>query len=189
MEVVAVPARIDVDNAAEVLENLRKATEGAVGCSRRWIWRPCRISIPRRSRFCLQLARERGLSAAGASQTSGSAVPLFLLNPRESSVRLLNSTASRRCFSALRQAARPGNIVLGCCFRGCNRPDAARRRAGRPHPLQTSRAPGSGSVREALRFANRPGRLERIVPRRLVRRPPKARSHELKPLPLKSIRS
>jgi ABC-type transporter Mla MlaB component len=81
MEVVAVPARIDVDNAAEVLENLRKATEGSVGMQPALDLAPLQHFDSAALSLLLQLARERGLSAAGASQKSGSAVPLFLLNP------------------------------------------------------------------------------------------------------------
>lgn len=82
MEAVAVPSRIDVDNAAEVLENLRQATAGAAGM-------PPALDLAHLKDFdsaalslLLQLARERSASAAAStSQNAGTGVPLFLLNP------------------------------------------------------------------------------------------------------------
>ena len=98
MQAVAVPARIGVDNAVQVLAGLREATRGATG-------EPVALDLSALREFdssalslLLQLARDRtaagnggdaaaagriaSAAAAGArAEAAPGALPLFLLNP------------------------------------------------------------------------------------------------------------
>jgi ABC-type transporter Mla MlaB component len=94
VQAVAVPARIDADNALQVLDGLREATRGAADG-------PVALDLAELREFdstalslLLQLARERngaggGPRAAAPTKASASgrsdaeASPLFLLNPPE----------------------------------------------------------------------------------------------------------
>ena len=94
MQAVAVPARIAVDNAVQVLAALREATRGVNGDALALDLAPLREFDSAALSLLLQLARDRGDAAGGggsvaadgaAGTAAGSALSaaprLFLLNP------------------------------------------------------------------------------------------------------------
>jgi ABC-type transporter Mla MlaB component len=80
MQAVAVPARIAVDNAVQVLAALREATHGVNGDPLALDLAPLREFDSSALSLLLQLTRDRG---AAAGSVTSAAPPLFLLNPPE----------------------------------------------------------------------------------------------------------
>ncbi len=95
MQAVAVPARIAVDNAVQVLATLREAIRGVTGEALALDLSPLREFDSAALSLLLQLARDRtGATGGGASVVTNGAVgaaagsatsaaPLFLLDPPE----------------------------------------------------------------------------------------------------------